>query len=189
MTNNSKPLTVAAQAVGSLSEIRMQISDIQAEIAAVHAAPLPVGIIADGIRRSIGDLTAAKTETETRLDGIFANSTGHIPTIIASAHTADALAKLAVSLVLAEVGEKLIAEAVARAEIDDLATGRVRLDPIEKAERLAGLSAALYDAELAEEAIVTATLGESRRPDANAAAVLGIPADVAARHAFFINVE
>ncbi|MBL8495378.1 MAG: hypothetical protein JNM37_14155 [Rhodocyclaceae bacterium] len=177
----------SAHTPGSLGDIRAQIADLQAKIAEVEAAPLPLDMIEDAFRRSFGDLIAPKNDVLARLASGFAHSTDRVPSPIPGAETPEAIAKLALALALDKAGDLLIQQARQTAEIDDLTTGRARLDPLEKAERLAELHAQLYALEIAEEAIVTATAGTERRPDANAGAVLGVPADVAARHRYFVE--
>lgn len=173
----------SAHPTGSLADIRAQIADLQRVIADVEAAPLPVDMIEDAFRRSFGDLIAPKNDVSARLASGFAHSTDRVPSPIPGAETPEAIAKLALALALDKTVDLLLQAARQTAEI----TGRTRLDPLEKAERLAELHAQLYALELAEEAIVTANAGTDRRPDANAGAVLGVPAEVAARHRFFLE--
>jgi hypothetical protein len=187
MAKNAIAVKSAHSAV-SLADIRAQIADLQRAIAEVEAAPLPLDHIEDAFRSSFADLIAPKNDVLARLASGFARSTDRVPSPIPGAETPEALAKLALALALGKTGDLLLQQAREQAEIDDLATGRTRLDPLEKAERLAELHAQLYALELAEEAIVTATAGTGRRPDANAGAVLGVPAEVAARHRYFAEV-
>lgn len=178
----------SAHPAGSLADTRAQIADLQAKIAEVEAAPLPLDMIEDAFRRSFGDLIASKNNVLARLASGFAHSTDRVLSPIPGAETPEAIAKLALALALDKTGDLLIQQARQQAEIDDLTTCRTRLDPLEKAERLAELHAQLYTLELAEEAILNATTGTDRRPDANAGAVLCVPAEVAARHRYFAEV-
>lgn len=187
MTKQSPTVKSAAPKTGSLEEIREQIAALQAEIREVQNAPLPTEMIADQLRREVQNaFIRPADETDARLDSIFANATGRVASLIPGSNSAESVARLALAFVMRREGEALIRDGVQRAEGDDISTGRLRLDPIQKAERLAALHGALYALEVAEEAVVTVTVGAERRPDANAAAVLGIPSEVAAQHGYFM---
>lgn len=178
--------STAAPKTGSLPEIREQIAALQAQIREVQEAPLPTEMIADHLRREIDAFIRPADETDARLDSIFANATGRVASLIPGSNSAESVARLALALVMRREGEALIRDGVQRAEGDDISTGRLRLDPIQKAVRLAALHGALYTLEVAEEAVVSVTIGADRRPDANAAAVLGIPSEVAAQYGYFM---
>lgn len=187
MTKQSPTVKSAPPKTGSLEEIREQIAALQAQIREVQEAPLPVEMIADQLRREIDAFIRPADETDARLDSIFANTTGRVACLLPGSNSPEGMSRLALALVMRREGEALIRDGVQRAEVDDISTGRMRLDPIEKAERLAGLHGALYALEVAEEAVVSVTIGADRRPDANAAAVLGIPSEVAAQHGYFME--
>ncbi len=159
-------------AANQTAKIRAQIAEVKREIREVQAARPPLKDQVDRVRNHLESLAK---EARERLVDRAADVINH------GVSTMDMTPPPAVApfhgfgLALDAAGiEAIIAEAQELAAQQD--TGALRLDSSAKRERLVDLARRLYELELADEA---ALAGEERRPDANGAAVLGIPLNAA----------
>lgn len=156
----------------TLEKTRTAITKVQAEIAKYSRAFRPVAEIEADLRIYLQSLADPRRMLVDQLKDIIAH--GHRISSLVE-HGATSLTKHAYGLALAAHGtETLLAEAMEQAALED--TGRFRLPELERDEKLQALREKLYALELDEEAMLD---GAERRSDANPAAVLGIPLEVA----------
>lgn len=166
--------------------LRAKIAELQREIERVRRAVPPVAERTELVRAVYRQLTEPYAKFIEKAGDVL-NGTSHgelgIVPVSDPASRADLRANMALAAGLAAIGEeRFIAEATQSAAERD--RGILRMTASQQAETLRDLRCRLYSLELEDEAGVEFN-ADSRRPGANAAAVLGIPAEVAAKYKFF----
>lgn len=158
--------------MANLKSIRADIATIKAEIRQTQISLPPVD---DQVQRVRDHLTDLAAEARRRIIETSANviSANHNPADITPPPSA--LPIHAYGLAILAIGvDSLVAEAAAFAQTED--NGARRIPAHERRQNLEEMARKLYELELIEESL----LGDAeRRPDANAAAVLAIPLEIA----------
>jgi phage shock protein A len=153
--------------------MRRDIADLKADIAKVDSALAPLDERTELLRVAYRELTSAYDKWIDKAAAALAD--GAVADVFLVAP--ELKLERAIGIAVAAVGEdEFIASALERVARHE--RGRQRMPAGEKSAALLKLHRRLYQLELDEEALVLAS-GEERRPDANAAAVLGVPLDVA----------
>ncbi len=161
----------------SLAKIRAEIEVTQAEALRVKHALPPIADIESTVRHVLSEMAGAQRKLITTTATIFSHG---MSASELTALPATQLPKHAFGLAISAIGvEEIITQAKEIAAIND--SGAMRLSAGEREERLDDLQRHLYELELAEEQRLA---GAPRRPEANPAAVLGVPVDVAADYGF-----
>lgn len=172
----------------TLSELREEIEEVRQQITRTKNAGLPDAESLASLKSTLSD--AAATWQKFVSTAASALAAGEEITayrlLSVVAPSAENLAALALGAAVSPRLDAVLKEIQAEAKKRD--DGRLRMTTDEKAARLLELRRHLYLLEQAEEQI-TSTTGEKRRANCNAAAVLGIPADVAEANKLFLEVE
>nr|MBL8410719.1 hypothetical protein [Dechloromonas sp.] len=172
----------------TLGEIREEIDEVSEQIERTKAAGLPEAESLASLKATLSDASVTWQKfTGTAADALAAGeeiTAYRLLSVVAP--SADKLALLGLGAAVAPRLDAVIKEIQTEAKKRD--DGRLRLLPGEKAARLLELRRRLYSLEMAEAEITEAT-GEKRRANCNAAAVLGIPADVAEANKLLTEVE
>lgn len=156
----------------NLKQIRAEIAETLAEAFAVKNSIRPMSEIEVGVRHTLTEMASAHDQIVNLIAGMFSHGT-QISELSAIPPTQ--LPKHGYGLAISAIGvDAIIAAAKEKAEAND--SGALRISVFERGEQLEALERACYLLELAEEEKLN---GEPRRPNANAAAVLGIPLEVA----------
>lgn len=156
----------------NLKQIRAEIAETRAEAIAVKHSIRPMSEIESGVRHTLNEMASAHDQIVNLIAGMFSHGT-QISELSAIPPTQ--LPKHGYGLAISAIGvDNLIAAAKEKAESQD--SGALRISVFERGEQLEALEHTLYCLELAEEEKLN---GEPRRPNANAAAVLGIPLEIA----------
>lgn len=163
---------------GSLAELRAAIVALKAEIREVSNAGLPADACEDRLRATIDGAAEAFEAMKRRAAGCLA--AGELPTLqilMDYSTKPETPAQIALGAAMLAYGKTRFIDEV-RDAAADLADDGLRMTAAERLERLRDLRRRLYQLELAEESMIEET-GAPRRIDANPAAVLGLPIDVA----------
>lgn len=156
----------------NLKQIRAEIAETRAEAIAVKNSIRPMDEIEIGVRHTLNEMASAHDQLVNLIAGMFSHGT-QISELSAIPPTQ--LPKHGYGLAIAAIGvDAIIAAAKEKAQAQD--SGALRISVFERGEQLEALERALYLLEIAEEEKLN---GEPRRPNANAAAVLGIPLEIA----------
>lgn len=156
----------------TLKQIRADIDAVNTEFKAVKGSIQPI----DDIEARLRSYLTVMADPARRLVDLAANALayGHPVSEIGQIQPSQ-LRIHALGLAVAAMGvDEIIAQAKAKAAAQD--NGAPRMDQNEREERLEELSRERYALELQEEATLN---GAPRRPGVNAAAVIGIPLEVA----------
>lgn len=156
----------------TLKQIRAEIAETLVEAIAVKNSIRPMSEIEIGVRHTLNEMSNARDQLVNLIAGMFSHGT-QISELSAIPPTQ--LPKHGYGLAISAIGvDAIIAAAKEKAEAND--SGALRISVFERGEQLEALEHTLYCLELLEEEKLN---GEPRRPNANAAAVLGIPLEVA----------
>lgn len=156
----------------TLKQLRTEIAETRAEALAVRHSIRPMSEIEAGVRHTLNEMANAHDQLVSLIAGMFSHG-NQISEL--SAIPATQLPKHGYGLAISAIGvDAIIADALKKAEAQD--SGALRISVYERGEQLEALERACYLLELAEEQKLN---GEQRRPNANAAAVLGIPIELA----------
>ncbi len=156
----------------TLKQIRAEIAETLAEAIAVKNSIRPMSEIEIGVRHTLNEMASAHDQLVNLIAGMFSHGT-QISELSAIPPTQ--LPKHGYGLAISAIGvSAIIAAAKEKAEAND--SGALRISVFERGEQLEALEHTLYCLELLEEEKLN---GEPRRPNANAAAVLGIPLEIA----------
>lgn len=162
----------------SIEAIREKIAELKREIEAVRRAGLPVEQVEMMLREALSLAESNYRSMTQELGRSLAN--GAVITLsdlMAHAQRAESVDSLLLGFAVRAVGaESIVADAQQAAA--SLPQAKLRLTDAERQARLAELQEALFLAETEEERLVEVE-GRARRPDANAAAVLGLPFEIA----------
>ena len=160
----------------NLEEIRARISEIRVEIADCRNALRPADEIKAEMFRVLSEPIAEFQNFQARFSEQFA--IGAVPSldfVLRRSFQGDEIPRLALgSALLAFGADRFVTQAMASA---DFPAGP-RYTASERAARLLELARELYQFEIDEELVVCAT-GQTRRADCNAAAIIGLPLDLA----------
>lgn len=161
----------------TLKQLRADIAETQAEALAVKNALRPLAEIETGVRHVLGEMADASNRIVGMVSNIFSH--GH-PIADLVSIPAGQVPKFALGMALASIGvDAIIAAAKEKASAND--NGALRMSTADRDGQLQALERQLYELQLAEEAALD---GEPRRPGCNAAAVLGVPLEIAEQHGF-----
>ena len=149
---------------------REKIAGLKKEIAEVRAAGLPADVVERHIREQFSAPVVMFNRLQKRInDCIDEGRLEDMDDLIRESHASDELPLLALGAAISAFGMDRFISAGKGSKDAGL-----RLTVVQREERLAKLRRERYEAELEEEALVQ-ELGVERRPDADPAAVLGIP--------------
>lgn len=171
MTAKSKPAT--------LETLREKIAGLKNEIEATRRAGVP----AEQVEATLRDaLAVAEASYEEMVAGLGRCLAGGHPVgavdLMGHRERAESVDALLLGFAVRAIGAEAIVQD-AREAAASLPQAKLRLTDTERQAQLAELQEALYQAEAAEEQLVESE-GHGRRPDASAAAVLGLPFEIAA---------
>lgn len=162
----------------SIEVIRANIAELKTQIEATRRAGLPVEVVEATLRDSLAVAEAAYKEMVAGLGRCLAG--GHpvgAVDLMGHRERAESVDSLLLGFAVRSVGvENIVADALQAAA--SLPAAKLRLTDAERQARLAELQEALFLAEVEEEQLVEVE-GRARRPDASAAAVLGLPFEIA----------
>lgn len=172
----------------TLCELREEVEEVREQIEQVKQAGLPEAESLASLKATLTEAASTwKKFSDTAANALAAGEEITPYRLMALvAPSADKLAALALGAAITPRLDDFIKEIQAQAK--KRSDGRLRMQQDEKAVRLLELRRELYRLELIEEQI-TGTTGEKRRATCNAAAVMGIPADVAEAHGLLTEVE
>ncbi len=174
-------MTTAKKPVLTLNEVREDVAEVLALIERTRGAGLPEAESLESLKATLTECCETwRKFVDAAAGAVAAGEAVTVHRLLSiTAATPEKLGMLALGAAVAPRLDSVLKEVAAAAKKRD--DGRLRLTADEKAARLLELRRELYRLELVEESGVEHT-GAARRPDANGAAVLGVPADVAEAH-------
>lgn len=152
-----------------IADVRARIARLKSEIEATEAMRAPIEAVEASLRAALAAITERASRPLRALADEAKNLRPNFAHVVRQDH--GEFADLALALVLRRHADELIAEVMGALELD-----APRMPATQADARLLELRSELYALELVEAELVFAEGGTTaHRPDATAAAVLGIP--------------
>jgi hypothetical protein len=164
-----------------LTKIRRELDNVNSEIASVQNALPPIAERLNDVAQALELLTAPWNDfvAQAAEQVVLWDRPITLSSLTPHRFNAENIAELGLAAAIASYGAKELRDAIRQKAAEIAHEGQLRLTATERATRLKDLYIQRYRLEFTEEQNLD---GAPRRPGVNAAAVMGVPLEVAQEH-------